>query len=226
MLIFAPVALGGRDARRVKVVRMSRVLASGLISLALLAQPLSDPAFAQGEFGDIPYLQVRINQVLEREPTGAEVEWHNEATGNSGVIRVLRTYFPSPESPCREYERVTRRTEGPDLVVRGTGCRDATGRWRLKEIEEASEPEPEAPTESAAPSAPTAAPMPEESVPAVQQQQPVEAPTSVLPRATESEPAPTAAESPEAPAAEPSPPPKKEKAAEEEVPIDLPVPSE
>ncbi len=87
------------------------------------------------DFRDVPYLQARINLVLEREPTGAEVEWRNVETGNSGVIRVLRTYFPSPKAPCREYERTTRQPSGPDALVRGTGCRDADGRWRLKEEE-------------------------------------------------------------------------------------------
>jgi surface antigen len=117
---------------------MTRFWTAGLISLPLVAL-LSGAAPAATDFEDIPYLQARINQVLEREPTGAEVEWRNEATGNSGVIRVLKTYFPSPDAPCRDYERTTRRPGGPgggESLVRGTGCRDASGRWGLKEMEE------------------------------------------------------------------------------------------
>ena len=114
---------------------MTRFWTAGLISLPLMVL-LSATAPAATEFEDIPYLQARINQVLEREPTGAEVEWRNQATGNSGVIRVLKTYFPSPDAPCRDYERTTRRPGGGESLVRGTGCRDASGRWGLKEMEE------------------------------------------------------------------------------------------
>ena len=94
-----------------------------------------EAASAATEFGDIPYLQARVGQVLERTPDGGEGDWFNEATGNSGVIRVLRTHYRTPETPCRDYERTTRRPGRPDALVRGTGCRDATGRWRLEEVE-------------------------------------------------------------------------------------------
>jgi hypothetical protein len=106
-------------------------LSTALAALAVLAAPA-----AAAEFEDIPYLQVRINQVLESEPTGAEIEWRNEATGSAGVIRVLKTYFPSPGAPCRDYERTTRRPGGGEELVHGTGCRDASGRWALKERDE------------------------------------------------------------------------------------------
>lgn len=131
---------------------MTRLVTGGAILLPFLGL-LSATAAASTEFEDIPYLQVRINQVLEHEPTGAEVEWRNEATGNAGVIRVLKTYFPSPDAPCRDYERTTRQPGGADRVVLGTGCRDASGRWALKEQEEAEASGPErldAPAQGAA----------------------------------------------------------------------------
>jgi len=121
---------------------MIRLVTGGLILLPLLGLFLGT-ARAATDFQDIPYLQVRINQVLEREPTGAEVEWRNEATGNAGVIRVLKTYFPSPDAPCRDYERTTRQPGGGESLVRGTGCRDASGRWGLKEMEETEAPSAE-----------------------------------------------------------------------------------
>jgi hypothetical protein len=105
--------------------------------LVPLAALIPIAALAATDFRDISYLQVRIGQVLEREPTGAEIEWLNEATGNSGMIRVLRTYFPSPNAPCRDYERSLRQPGAADLIVTGTGCREPSGRWRLKEIEAA-----------------------------------------------------------------------------------------
>lgn len=121
---------------------MIRLVTGGLFLLPLLGL-LPGPATAATDFQDIPYLQARINQILESEPTGAEVEWRNQATGNTGVIRVLKTYFPSPDAPCRDYERTTRRPGGGESLVRGTGCRDASGRWGLKETEESGASGPE-----------------------------------------------------------------------------------
>ncbi len=144
---------------------MIRLVTGGLILLPLLGL-LSGTAPGAMDFQDIPYLQARINQVLEREPTGAEIEWHNEATGNTGVIRVLKTYFPSPDAPCRDYERTTRKPGGGESLVRGTGCRDDTGRWGLKEMEEteASSPEPPSP-EPWSPEAPAGEPALESTSP-------------------------------------------------------------
>jgi surface antigen len=137
---------------------MIRLVTGGLILLPVLGL-LSGTAPAATDFQDIPYLQARINQVLEREPTGAEVEWRNEATGNAGVIRVLKTYFPSPDAPCRDYERTTRQPGGGESLVRGTGCREASGRWGLKEMEETEAPSPESSTlEPPAPEPPTPEP--------------------------------------------------------------------
>ncbi len=144
---------------------MIRLVTGGLILLPLLGL-LSGTAPAAVDFQDIPYLQARINQVLEREPTGAEIEWHNEATGNTGVIRVLKTYFPSPDAPCRDYERTTRKPGGGESLVRGTGCRDDTGRWGLKEMEETEAPSPEPPSpEPWSPEAPAGEPALESTSP-------------------------------------------------------------
>ena len=96
---------------------MVRLLIAGLILWPVLGL-VAGQAGAATDFQDIPYMQSRINQVLEREPTGTEVEWRNQATGNAGVIRVLRTYFPSPGAPCRDYERTTRRPDGTESTER------------------------------------------------------------------------------------------------------------
>jgi hypothetical protein len=103
--------------------------------LVPLAALVPFAALAATDFRDIAYLQARIGQVLEREPTGVEIEWFNEATGNSGMIRILRTYFPKPNEPCRDYERTLRQPGAVSLFVKGTGCRESSGRWRLKEKE-------------------------------------------------------------------------------------------
>ncbi len=103
-----------------------------LAVLGLMAAA-STVARAAPDFRDIPYLQARVGQVLEREPNGVAVDWLNEATGNSGTIRVLRTFYKDANVPCRDYVRTMRKAGAPDTLVRGTGCREAGGRWQLKE---------------------------------------------------------------------------------------------
>jgi len=92
--------------------------------LVPLAALVPFAALATMDFRDIAYLDVRVRQVLESEPNDAEIKWFNEATGNSGMIRVLRTYWPEPGRPCRDYERTTRRPGAAEIVVKGTGCRE------------------------------------------------------------------------------------------------------
>ncbi len=103
-----------------------------LAVLGLMAAA-STVARAAPDFRDIPYLQARIGQALEREANGVAVDWLNEATGNSGTIRVLRTFYKDANVPCRDYVRTMRKAGAPDTLVRGTGCREAGGRWQLKE---------------------------------------------------------------------------------------------
>lgn len=206
---------------------MKRPVITGLLLLPLLGFA-SGPARAVSDFRDVPYLQARINLALEREPTGAEVEWRNEETGNSGVIRVLRTYFPSPKAPCREYERTTRQPTGSDTLVRGTGCRDASGRWRLKE--EVGAAAPGGPGSSAPRS-----PAPETSKSGATEPDPRAAgagpPTTVTGKsaATDLQPSPPKPEEPEA--SEPTKTTKATKASEApqpaaEIPIELPTRSD
>ncbi len=187
---------------------MTPIARGGLVAVPLVAL-FAALATAATDFRDIPYLQARVGQVLESAPNGTEVEWFNEATGNAGVVRVLKTYYETPDRPCRDYQRTTRRPGRPDAVVAGTGCREPSGHWRLKEAE-AVEPAPSGgwlppePETSAAPGPP----------------QPLLEPPAPKP------PVPEAAKRP-APAAEI---PAEENPAEEnpaeEFPIVMPTPSE
>ena len=81
------------------IIRKMMWLPVGLLCLALWSCA-ADVVTATDD-RDIAYLQTRTGQILENEKTGVEIEWLNEATGNSGMIRVLRTYFPKPNEPCR-----------------------------------------------------------------------------------------------------------------------------
>ena len=45
----------------------------------------------------------------------------------------MRTYFLDPKTPCRDYTRTIESGAGEPVSVRGTGCREATGGWKLTE---------------------------------------------------------------------------------------------
>ena len=74
-----------------------------------------------------------VNQTLEREPTGVEVQWSNPATGNRGIIVVLQTLSTLPDRPCRKYRRTRVRPEANVEVIEGVGCRIGAGKWELEE---------------------------------------------------------------------------------------------
>lgn len=76
-----------------------------------------------------------VSETLEMERTGAEVPWSNANTGNSGVIRVERTYYQADGTPCRDYVRTTKRWDGGQSTTKGSGCRMTNGRWFLDETQ-------------------------------------------------------------------------------------------
>ncbi len=108
----------------------AKALAAGALGLALLL-PL--PLQAQEDAEDKAHLEKRLTKILEFERTGAEIPWSNPKTGNSGNIQLKRTYFLDPKTPCRDYVRSVDRGEGEPETIRGTGCREATGGWKLTE---------------------------------------------------------------------------------------------
>ena len=119
--------------------------------LAVLALALgSHGASATSDFRDVALVSATISHVLERERTGVEVSWSNPDTGNAGSVVAERTYYIDGRTPCRDYRRTMRGSGGETLIVRGTGCRTAAGRWRLDEqsdsdVAAAPPPEPEVP---------------------------------------------------------------------------------
>ena len=96
----------------------------------------STAAFATNDFRDVAVVSATISHVLEKERSGVEVPWSNGATGNSGYVMVERTYYVEGGKPCRDYRRSMESGDGRTLLVRGTGCRDAGGRWNLDEHSE------------------------------------------------------------------------------------------
>lgn len=74
-----------------------------------------------------------VNQVLEREPTGVQVQWSNPATGNRGAVVVIQTLSTAPDRPCRKYRRTRKRPEAAVETIEGVGCRVGSGVWELQE---------------------------------------------------------------------------------------------
>ena len=74
-----------------------------------------------------------VNQALEKESTGVEVQWSNPATGNGGIIVVIETLSAASEQPCRKYRRTRKRPEASLETIEGVGCRIGPGVWELEE---------------------------------------------------------------------------------------------
>ena len=74
-----------------------------------------------------------LQNVLETERSGVEVPWSSSVTGNAGMVMVERTYFRSPEQPCRDYMRTIVAPTGDKMTIRGTGCRVGAENWTLEE---------------------------------------------------------------------------------------------
>ncbi|MCP4328362.1 MAG: hypothetical protein GY791_08000 [Alphaproteobacteria bacterium] len=102
-----------------------------ILAVAVVARVV--PASATDDFNDVPFLFAKVSDALETEPTGSPIAWTNPGTGNSGTIVVTRTFFLGDGSPCRDYTRTTDRSGQEPLSETGTGCREADGRWMLKE---------------------------------------------------------------------------------------------
>ncbi|MGI9491170.1 MAG: RT0821/Lpp0805 family surface protein [Geminicoccaceae bacterium] len=74
-----------------------------------------------------------LNETLENEPTGVEIQWSNPATGNQGIVVVTKTVTTPPDRPCREYLRTRGQAAGSVETIEGVGCRITAGMWELEE---------------------------------------------------------------------------------------------
>lgn len=117
---------------------------------ALILAGAAAPAFAAADFRDVAVVFSTISHVLETERSGVEVPWSNPETGNSGYVVAVRTYYIEDRMPCRDYRRSMTSPDGTVMLVTGTGCRSAAGRWRLDENNDA-EPAPAGPSSPAGP---------------------------------------------------------------------------
>ncbi len=71
--------------------------------------------------------RMKMNQALEKQPTGQAYSWENPDTGHDYAVTPTETYRRDGR-PCREYttEAVI---DGQREVVHGTACRESDGRW-------------------------------------------------------------------------------------------------
>ncbi|HMB75700.1 MAG TPA: RT0821/Lpp0805 family surface protein [Kiloniellaceae bacterium] len=109
--------------------------ASARVSCILLALSLSFAAQAAGaaeDPRDKAAVTAVLQSVLENEKSGVEVPWSSSITGNAGTIEVLRTYFPTPERPCRDYVRSVVTPAGEKTTFQGSACRTGPENWALE----------------------------------------------------------------------------------------------
>ncbi|MCS3902326.1 surface antigen [Methylohalomonas lacus] len=71
--------------------------------------------------------RMKMNQALEKQPTGRASTWENPDTGHNYSVTPTETYQRN-DRPCRDYttEAVI---DGQREVVHGTACRESDGRW-------------------------------------------------------------------------------------------------
>ena len=109
------------------VVAMKKGLAGAFAAVLIAMAAHADDARDVGHLNDV------MNQRLENQRAGVEVEWLNPFTGNRGTIIILGTDMTDPELPCRTYRRTTERLGAAPLVVEGRACRVEPGLWQRNE---------------------------------------------------------------------------------------------
>jgi len=135
----------------------------GLALAAVISLCIAETARGNDDIRDLPFVLDSVNDVLETARTNVQVPWKNPATGNSGVIIVEKTFYSSPEMPCRQYRRTYNQPGKGEMMTRGTGCRVGPARWKIEEERTASQVPKAAksgPSSGTAAGATTAAPSP------------------------------------------------------------------
>lgn len=74
--------------------------------------------------------RMKMQNSLERSPTGSPSSWRNPDTGNHYSVTPTRTYETSG-GVCRDYT-TSATIDGRPETVRGTACRQPNGEWRVQ----------------------------------------------------------------------------------------------
>ena len=78
---------------------------------------------------DRKMLAEAVTQALERQVSGAALEWRNPQSGNRGAVTPVRTFRNADGQWCREYAETTTLGERVE-TWHGIACRDTGGSWR------------------------------------------------------------------------------------------------
>lgn len=73
-------------------------------------------------------------RALAEAGDGAILYWDNPTTGNSGLVRPLRTFHAGDGRPCRQYRSVFALDHGVESAT-DLACLQADGTWRLSGTE-------------------------------------------------------------------------------------------
>lgn len=131
--IVSPARSSGPGRARTALVFLGCVLA------ALTTPGLTQTARGNDDIRDLPFVLDAVNDALETARTNVRVPWKNPATGNGGEIVVEKTFYPTPEMPCRQYRRTYNQPGKGEMMTRGTGCRTGPARWKIEEQRTASQ---------------------------------------------------------------------------------------
>jgi surface antigen len=104
--------------------------AGGVFLAERRAAEVASATVAAAQARDRALMVRAFGEALDRQVSGAAVDWRNPETGSSGAVMPLRTFRAADGRWCREYEE---RVEQGGAVERriGIACREA-GRWRLE----------------------------------------------------------------------------------------------
>lgn len=191
--------MGPAGARK-RLTVVTRVLA------VLVTLGLAPAAHANDDIRDLPFVLDAVNDALETARTNVPIPWTNPATGNSGVIVVEKTFYPSPDMPCRQYRRTYNDPGQGEMMTRGTGCRTGPARWKIEEERTASRV-PKAGKSGPSTGAATEAATPPASPVGTKTASPPRTPQKAAPARTAKRPAPAPPKASTAAKAKPKPPP-------------------
>ena len=88
-----------------------------------------ETAYAQS--GHRIFETAMISAALERQPSGATLDWTSPYDQRRSAITLVKTYHSPATGFCREYRRMRGEEENP-IVVHGVACRQEDGTWLVK----------------------------------------------------------------------------------------------
>ncbi len=134
VVAFPPRAGVGRWAARAPVALAASIaaLAVGFLVIYQVLDWRLENEMARIEIlraQDQKMLAEAVTQALERQVSGAALEWRNPRSGNRGAVTPVRTFRNADGQWCREYAETTTLGEREE-TWHAIACRDTGGAWR------------------------------------------------------------------------------------------------